>query len=351
MQDDVKLSIGTKQITDFISYSIESDIFVAADVFQIKLYDPGMNIKTGQECKLSVNGSLELVGIIDRIQRTWDKNGQTLSIEGRDLMGLVVDSYVEVFETKQDISLKELAELVLVNVPFINREKVIYGKGDKVGARTLVEDFSKDFFAKHEFVQIKPGKTIFEILNDYAKSRGLVFFNMPNGTFVFGEPVTSGKAAYSMICKYDNNVENNVLNGDEITDISKRYKKVTVLGQRQGADIWEAEEISVSGVSEDEEFPFTKPFIQVSDDDGLTPGREAKLIMEQQKFESYKLQYKTSGHSQRGKNFQVNTICHVDDDVAGISEDFLIYGRTFDMNKSDGTSTTLKLSKLGVLPA
>jgi len=350
MPDNIELIIGSKQIIDFISYSVESDIFTAADYFRFEIYNPEINITAGQQCKLSVNGNLELVGIVERIQHSWNKNGQKMIIEGRDLMGLIVDSYVEVFETKEDISLKELAELLLVDVPFISRKNIIYGKGDKIGTRTLVEDNSKDFFAKHTFVQIKPGHTVFEILNDYAKTRGLIFFNMPDGTFVFGEPITSGKAAYSMICRKTDSINNNAMEGENITDISRKYKKVTVLMQRQGTDPFSTSDINVSGISEDPDFPFAKPFIQVSDNDGLTPEREAKLIMEQQRFEALKLQYKTNGHSQRGNNYQVNTICHVEDEIFNINKDFLVYSRTFEMNKNDGVFTKLKLSELGILP-
>jgi len=56
----------------------------------------------------------------------------------------------------------------------------------------------------------------------------MLFFSMPDGTFVFGEPLTSGKAEYTLIKGF------NILEGERTRDISKRYKTVTVTGQQQG---------------------------------------------------------------------------------------------------------------------
>ena len=46
--------------------------------------------------KVFVNDQLELTGIVDRRLRRFDKQGKKLVVEGRDLMGLIVDSVEEV---------------------------------------------------------------------------------------------------------------------------------------------------------------------------------------------------------------------------------------------------------------
>lgn len=338
MRDRISLHISDTQIEDFISYRIDSDLFVADDAFEITLSNHKIEIEEGAQCKLYVNETLELNGIVDKITESYDKSGSKLAIEGRDLMGLLIDSYCEEFPTLENITLKEIAEQLLANVPFINRKNIIYGKGSKSRAvpLTAVEE-------DYEFSQIAPYSTVFEELKKHAVARGMLFFSLPDGTMIFGEPLTSGKAEYTLTHG------ENILEAERIRDLSKRYKTVTIMGQQQGTDLFGPEDINISGVVEDADFPFAKPFVAQAEHDGLTPQKYAKILMEKQQFEGFVLSYKTHSHSQNGKNYQVNAICHIQDEKFSIDNDFLIYGRTFEMSR-DGVFTTLKLSKLGILP-
>jgi len=338
MRDKISLHINNLKIENFLSYRIESDLFVADDAFEITLANTGAEISEGAQCKLYINDTLELNGIIDKITDSYDKGGSKLSIEGRDLLGLLIDSYCEEFTTLENVTLKEIAEQLLADIPFINRKSIIYGKGNKNRAVPLTQ--AED---DYEFAQITPYTTVFEELKKHAIARGMLFFSMPDGTFVFGEPLTSGKAEYTLI------KGKNILEGERTRDISKRYKTVTVTGQQQGTDLFGPEDINVSGVAIDADFPFTKPFVAQAEHDGQDPQKYAKILMEKQQFDGFSLTYKTHSHSQTGKNYQVNAICHVKDERFSIDDDFLIYGRTFEMSR-DGVFTTLKLSKLGILP-
>lgn len=338
MRDKVSLHINNLRIEDFLSYRIESDLFVADDAFEITLANQGLEIPEGAQCKLYVNDTLELNGIIDKITDSYDKSGSKLSVEGRDLMGLLIDSYCEEFPTMENVTLKEIAEQLLANVPYISRKDIIYGKGNKNRAVPLTQ--TED---DYEFAQITPYTTVFEELKKHAIARGMLFFSMPDGTLVFGEPLTSGKAEYALI------KGKNILEGERVRDVSRRYKTVTVTGQQQGTDLFGPEDINVSGVATDADFPFAKPFVAQAEHDGQDPQKYAKVLMEKQQFEGFALNYKTHSHSQNGKNWQVNAVCHVLDDKFSIDDDFLIYGRTFEMSR-DGVFTTLKLSRLGILP-
>lgn len=355
MSDKVVLEVDGKRIEEFISYNIESNLFTADDAFELSLVNPEIDIPEGAQCKLYVNGIIELNGIIDVIEEGYDKNGRTLSLKGRDLMGLLVDSYCEEFGTFENISLKALAEKLIKNVPFINRKAIIYSKGNKNRAVPLshkVEDY--------KFTQIEPGQTIFEKLKDYAMERGLLFFNMPKGTFVFGEPLTKPTEdgiVFTLVNKKDGS--GNIKSAKRTRNISKRYSKVKIIHEKQGDDDTAAVNIQDSKEVIDKSAPFYKdgksvfykPFVGTAEHDGQNLQKYAQIIMDQQKFEGDSLEYVTSGYSQGKNNFQVNAICHVIDESYNIKEDMLIYSRTFSMSKDEGTTTTLRLSKLGVLPA
>ncbi len=353
MPDKVTLLVDNKRIENFLSYRVESNLFEAADAFSLELANPEIEIAEGMDCKLKVNDLPELTGIIDRITENYDKQTHTLTVEGRDLMGLLVDSHVETeFKTLKNTTLKELAEQLLKNVPFIDRSKIIFGKGDKSRVVPIKEQAAAGIWSQpKEFMQIDVGDTVFEVLKRYALADGLLFFAVPDGTFVFGEPVTSGTAAYTIMTR-KNGRKNNIIRGNRTRDISGRYSRVIVQGQQQGTNLFSTQEINKSGFVEDPDFQFCKPFVSPTDVAGVEPKEQAELIMRQQKFDGLALEYVVQGHSQAEKNYQPNSIIHVIDEVLKppIKGDFLIYARTFEQSKAAGTTTTLKLSELGVLP-
>jgi prophage tail gpP-like protein len=344
MQDKVELLVNDKLIKDFKSYSIESDLFKAADDFSLELVNPNVRVNKGDKCKLYVNAILELNGIIDTVNPSYDKEGSSLKVGGRDLMGQVVDAYCEDFDVSENIKLKELTEKLLRKVKFINLKNIEYGKGSKDLAVPLNKS-DEEFEDSH----VKPGSKVFDVLSRHALSRGLLFFSKPDGTFVYGTPVTSGKAVFSIV------KGNNVKKGSLIKSISSQYSTVTVMGQKTNVAAWENDNVNYSVSVENPDFPagFHKPFITVLEGDGREPKKQARLILDHQRFESFQLEYTVPGHSQRGRNWQANAICHVKDDHPNIEfiGNMMIYSRIFQGNKDEGSTTTLKLSRLGVVPA
>lgn len=341
MADNVSLHIDGRKIEHFLSYSVESNLFMADDAFRLELANPEVEITEGSRCTLKVNEHLELNGIADRISESYDKAGRKLTLEGRDLMGLLTDSYCETFEPFKDKELKELAQELVSKVPFIKREDIRYGKGNKNDTTTLAQ--KKEIF---ESVQIEPGQTVFEVLKDLALARGLLFYAMPDGTFIFGEASTSEKAEYSLINRKSGR-GNNVISGDRTRDISRRYSKIVVMSQKQGIDDRTEQEINVKEELPDPSVPFYKPYVTSVSTDGQDLKKYAKTIQEGQQSDGLSLGYRTYGHSQNNRNWQVNAICHVEDEIFKINGDFLITARTFEMSK-EGAYTTLQLSKPGV---
>jgi len=334
MSDRIALQIAGKRIENFISYSIESDLYTADDAFSLELSNPEINVKAGQRCELYVNSKLELTGLIDRVEQSGDKSSARLSVSGRDLMGLLVDSYCETpFQTLKGTTVKALAADLLKNIPFINRKKIVYQDG--IGAALLD--------APHEFTQTEPGATVFDTLKNYAASRGLMFFSLSDGTMVFGRPKAKGKPLYTLLCHRDGTT--NILSGSRIDDMSRRYSKYVVMGQQQGTD---ESGPDVAGIAKDDEVPFYKPLVIVDNNDGRSPALHARMAKEKARFEGFQLLYKVPGHSQGNRNWTINELCTVGDEVRSVHGTYLIYGRTFSLSKDEGVTTELKLSIPGV---
>jgi prophage tail gpP-like protein len=322
----------------------------------MELANPETDITAGMRCDLFVNGKRELTGLIDKVHRRVHKNGVSLAVAGRDLMGLLIDSYCERWLTLSGKTLKGLAEMLLKDVPFINRKAIVYqeniigkGKGKKKASGKGGSIFAHD--AAQKIAQIEPGMTIFEVLKTYSLSRGLLFYCLPNGTFVFGRPLAKGDPAFNLQL-LRSGTGNNVIESDVMNDISKRYSKITVVGQQQGSQsIFAASGINTKTATAvvDNTFPFYKPFVPTDNNDSLSPKEHARMIMEKHRREGRHLHYKVGRHNQDGANWSINELCRVKDEAQGVDGVYLIYGRTFEMNKKDGPTTKLKLGEPGII--
>ena len=233
MRDNITLLVDKQKVEHFLSYMIEADIYTADDAFHLDCANPEIEIVPGKQCEVYVNDELEMTGIIDRVDKRYDKEGVQVSIEGRDLCGLLVDSFIETFSTVRNTTMKALAETLLATVPFIQREQIVYQDNVRVasarkGAKTAKTGYmeAQDTALPHDKAQIEPGTTVFEALRTYAASRGMMFFCMPDGSFIFGKPKGGGEPAYRLVTRKSYPRENNILSGSLVNDISRRYSKI-----------------------------------------------------------------------------------------------------------------------------
>ena len=312
MSDKVALQVAGRRIDKFISYRVEADLYCADNYFRIEMQPPGFDIDPAMACKLYVNDTLAMTGIIDRVIDGDNKRGNSLSVEGRDLMGLLVDSYVTLFIDQENVVLKDLAEQLLSDVPFINRKAVQYQKGLAGALATSAQDTAAGLMAELSLGQknthVDPGQTIFDVLIKATMSRGATFFGLPDGTFVFGRPKAAGKPVFNIVHN-DAGLGNNVLRGQRMRDVSRRYSNIIIVGQQQGDDLLSADEVNVRAEIEDDDAPFYKPYVAVLNDDDLSPEKYGRMLLEMQRAESFQLVYTVPGHNQAGRNWTVNELC------------------------------------------
>lgn len=332
----MRVASGTDwiEISDVFEVVIESDIYSAADAF--KLTVPFTSpVKSGVRCQLYVNGQLEMNGIVDSVAKKYSRDeGPTLKVEGRDLMGILIDSYCEDFFDVEGMSVKAIAERLLRRVPYINRQGIVYEKG----AGKL--DSSK------ATTHIDPGSQICETLQQIALSRGLLFYARPDGTVVFGMPKGREDNKFTIVNK-NKKSWSDILEAEWVEDFAVRYSKITVITQAQGDE--DEAEADIAAVKTDETFPFYKPYVEVVNEDAESPGKLASTILERQRFEGRSLYYKVHGFTQNGRNWTIDALCMVDDEVLGYRGDLLIYGRTFTLSKKEGPLTELRLGLPGVV--
>lgn len=297
--------------------------------------------------------------IMDVIDEAYDKrSGTSVYIEGRDLMGVLTDSFCEEFFSAENIKLKALAERLMKNVPFIRLKDIQYQQ-DIHGNLKKKKGGKADIMGldiAHQFSHIEPGMSIAEVLKIYSASRGLMFWCMPDGSFVFGRPVVGGPAAFDIINRISDPSNNNALRGQRTRDISKRYSKVKVVGQQQGYDLHGsgsdgAKKINTKAEIIDPTFPFYKPFVATDNNDSRSPKLHARMLLEKMIAQGRKLTYTVQGHSYKGKNWRINEMCKVEDEGfrPPVSDNLMITGRTFEFSKQAGSQTHIRLGLPGLV--
>jgi prophage tail gpP-like protein len=334
MLDNVELSIGDQRISNFKSYEITADIFAAASAFSIDLSNPELSIPKASLCKILINGKVELTGIIDSVERSYEKRNKTLRIAGRDLMGLLVDSSCMpsadgTFPSFENVTVLEAARQLIKDLPFIQRKNIQMQQGCK--ERAIV----------HKAILVEPGMTRFQVLSRYAAMRGLLFYSLPDGSFVFGEPKKiHGKGGFVLVNSRDG-INNNVISGRHQFDQSQTFSQITVVSQSSdGEAVDSSYTTSVS-------HPFFKPLVLTQNGDDESPSSFAKFAKDKMKRDANVYEYVVPGHSQNGRNWSINEGCKVLDDDLGINGSLLVCARTFVRNRSEGTTTRLRLGPGG----
>jgi prophage tail gpP-like protein len=337
MLGEVTLNIMNQKIDTFSEYSIESDLYVADNAFSMTFGGHLNGIVEGDPCTVQVDKKTILKGIVDRITRSYDKGGRQTRIEGRDLMGIVVDSYCETFPTLKNKTLKQLAEIFLPQLADLDLKRfpVKYNNGaDRQDKANRV-------------IQIEPGSTVFDVLKDAALARGLLFYTLSDGTFVFGKPTGRGDVIFSLICKQGKN-QSQILSGECTLDCSRRYSTIKVVGQQQGFDDITPAAVNVKATVTDSGATVLKTYVEVLNNDSESPAKRANSLLEQQRARSRQVTYKVAGHYQ-GKNlWDTDFLCQVDDDELNVHETMLIYSRKFTLSKESGWQTEIRLGPPGV---
>lgn len=361
MFDSVRLEVDGRVVENFLSYSLASDLYQAADAFTLELANPETPIRGGQLCKVFVNGNLELYGLIDKVIRRYDKGGLKLTVQGRDKMGILIDNYAESFISIEGMKLKTLAERLIRPLPFINRADIEYQenirgtlKHKKKTAGGAAPTSLLDLLDKGQKVaRIEPGKTVFEVLKQYAESRGLLFYLIYQGNaakFVFGRPkVAGGDPAFSLINRKSDGSANNVESGERADDAKEHYSKIIVVGQQQGDDSMAPGKHNTYKILTDDQAPVPKTLVAINNNDYQSAALHARMLMEKARLASQTLTYTVAGHSQGQNNWRINELCSVVDESLDVDGVFLIYGRTFKLSLSEGTTTELVLGPPGVL--
>lgn len=313
-KDSVRLVIGGYTFTEFQSLEIVSDLYKPSGSFRFEL-GRRVNAASGQDCQVWVNDRLEMTGIIDPLDENQDKKSHTWSIAGRSLVGLIEDSYITEFETPPT-TLKAAANKYLKSIPYIqNKTWTIDGK-DSSNAHARVD----------------VGDTVFKLLNAMSQNRGLLFWAEPDGNLRFGKAKGKGEPMFHIGAKVESRHKGE--------DVSKLHSEIHVISD---SDEDGFKRVIVKNPSVKRHCPFVAPY-NGADYAGLK--KQANDYLRKEKIEALQLDYVLPGFSQNGKNWRINELCQVDDDTFGLRDTFLVTRRSFRLDRTNGSTTSVVLGPI-----
>lgn len=331
--EKVSLLIGGHSHSNWESYSIDSNLMTPADAWQVSLGFTRQpipdSVRPGAPVQVQVGGQTVLSGLIDDVELTVSRQEHSLRLSGRDGAAVLVDCSAPIFVSRQ----VDLAEVVNKLVKPLGITKVrIDGKGT------------------FEKVNVEPGETAWDVLSHAAEANGLWPWFEPDGTLVIGGANPASPIVADLIMTYSGQ-GNNLLSLGRSESIANRYSEITVLGQSHGTEINDGKH-AILGKATDPSLSAYRPHIIIdseSDSQQIALHRARKLLSDG-KLEGYTLNAQVVGHriTDGGALWTPGQRIHVKSEPHGIDDVFLLMGRTFKLDRGNGTTTDLLLKEDGV---
>lgn len=333
--NEVVVRIGGKEHKDWLSYDIDSDFLIPADAFSFETnvsQDQGVLADySSLQCEVLINNQLIMTGIIGHQNEMVDKSNHSITFNGRDLAGLLVDCSVKQINIK---GMNVLAAAQKIAEPWKQIKKVIL-KAEKNPVLDKVD--------------IEPGETAWQALSKIAYKAGLHVWLEPDGTLVIGgADYSSPPVATLCHSKYDN--RRNIQNIQIEYNTENRYSEVTFLGQSH-TRFADSSKHDLKWVYKDETMTLYKPkTVVIGDAENLEQLKvQAKKMLSDWRLEGFSLTITVADHkTQDGVLWQPGQRVHVIDEDQQIDAIFFLMGRRFFLNRNGGTLTELRLKEDGI---
>ena len=324
----VTLLINGKTHGQWTNYDIVSDLLTPADDFSVTLGRPvdakPDAVRAGDKVEVRVGGDTVLSGRIDRVQTVTEKGGKTLTIQGRDDAGVLLDCSAPLFNA-QDMDLNQIIEKIVKPLG-LAKIRIDAAKTDKT----------------HK-VQIEPGSRAWDALLEYAEANGLWPWLEPDGTLVIGGPDYTAAPVAELVLR-TNGQNNNIKRLEVNRDMAARYSEVTVLAQSHSG------KNNIKATAKDESVKLHRPLIVTEPDidSQAQAQRKAKKRLADSRLEGLTITATVQGHrTDDGTLWQPGQRINVLSEPDGIDAVYFLMARTFVGGRGQGTETILTLKEDG----
>lgn len=349
------------------SYSFSSQLFMISDSFSINLLDNNKyNTTNWYQLLFYINNKIAFTGIIQSIERAYDKESRRVIISGKDRSSILVRSYCRSFPDYKNVSRETIVKDVIKQTSF---------------EAQLLSDFSQleyDPYYSNSEVDEYNNSIKNAIKNNnaqsYAKASNTIFYDQDfkNSTLKESFKINKGDTVWSVINRvvadggfqiqynsngslYIGNLQKKRLNEgaffiDSTVAIKRGAERIDVSNQYSDYLIYKvAERLSSTGqpystaVATDSQI--TEKSFYVGEINTGSAKEMAIKTREDRRQEGYMLEYEIGSHVQNGEFFDINRYIYVSDDYFNINDNFVIFGRTFAYNQDAGQTTTLTIGR------
>jgi prophage tail gpP-like protein len=212
---DGKMYLGWKEVT--IQRSLESLSATFSlqfiDAWEFQKEDGNFErwyLKPGDACEIKIDSEIVLTGYIDQVESSYDGENRSFSVQGRDKTCDLIDSAASKlnFQTFKNYDLSQMAGVLTRDYGITVVKEAVTGK-------------------KFRQIAIEHGQSVFDVLENLAKNRGVLLTTDKLGRLVITKPGNK-RALVSL------EEGNNILRGSFRLDYSKRFKEYIVYGQSFG---------------------------------------------------------------------------------------------------------------------
>jgi len=342
MADTVEIRIGSQIVNDYVSYSVDSNIYQAANGASIVLTGSSAVVERGDVCEVRIADQLALAGVVDRVRKGYSREGRSCIIEVVDYLGILVNSSCREFKTLRNKTLLNVADELLRGLPHIGRVTIEYS-----GAARRRE-------SAQAYRQIEPGQTVFDVLREMAIARGQAFYLRYDRTrpvLTFRVPRGRGDTVFSLTM-VDGQNQSGIVDAEIVRSALNQHRTVTVVGQQQDSgDSSDPATVNVVASATDSEAPLDIHRVLIYDGDSAGPAAMASMAIEQARAAANELRYTVFNHTQGGELFRTDELVAVWDEALEVYGTWLIYGCTLSGSKRGGQRTTLRLGPPGLVQA
>lgn len=292
--------------------------------FQIPQNNQGesFELPAGTKVVIEVNGKKVITGRIEQVNITLAHSTKAVIISGRSLAGDLVDCSVETPKTYNNILISSLAQELIA--PF--------------GLRVLLSVVP----GLIQKVVVKPGDTIFEVLDRQAMLQGFMWVSTRSGNIRLTE---AGKFRATSAIHEDVNMKA----GSIVIDESQRYAKYIVKGQSPGNDSYAGLLAnSAFGSATDSGVRSERVLVLVSEGvaDFAIARKRAQWEAASRIARTIRIQVTVQNWQQEDKSlWGVNQLIKLKSDTLGIDGDFLSIDVTHVRSTESGTVTKIGLTR------
>lgn len=361
----------------YSDYSFDSNYMAVADAFNLTLVNVQAKIKPGYGLQFYINNKIAFNGIIQRIDKAASKRNIDMRISGKDRASILIESYCNNFKdfynekpkniidsligqtnfyTKQKGSIEESEDTTGFNSPDdidSSNEAVLLDTNNNDTLSTITDEtvYDADFtaLANRKNFKIDIGDQVYDKIYDLVKSSGFEVLYQENGELYIGDLIKkryADQVTYNITFRYDGN-GNNVETSNSVEDISGRYSTIQISSQSESYEYdSNFPYVNKTATAIDNTLQSKKFFAANINGSEESPEKTAIQIREDMRQQSFSLNYNAPGHiADNGEFWKINRYVNVFDEVQGIREHLVLYGRTFIFNMREGSHTILRLGR------